>query len=156
MEINNEWMLMHLVKGYARKLGPLPTPVKRLTDGWSQNFESQSATHVRLLAPLDAKQVTEINALLRASANSQVETSILTAIEQVNALTRLCGHIAQITPSINQEFYCRCRTCETTWSLKTSGDKTIFSMRPKGASNQSSTDGFNWSGRDWLDFEVNL
>ncbi len=152
----DEWMLMHLVKGYACKLGPLPTPVKRLTDGWSQLFESLSATHVRLLAPLDAKQVTEINALLRASANSQVETSILTAIEQVNALTRLCGHIAQITPSTNQEFYCRCRTCETTWSLKTSGDKTIFSMRPKGASNQSSTDGFNWSGRDWLDFEVNL
>ena len=152
----DEWMVTRLMKGYANKLGPLPTPVKRLTDGWPENFENLSATHVRLLAPLESKQVADIRSMLRALANIQVETAILAAIDQIDCLASLCGHRTQFTASPNREFYCRCRTCETTWSLKASGQKKIFSMRPKGASNQSSRDGFNWSGRDWLSFEVSL
>lgn len=152
----DEWMLSRLVEGYGKKLGPLPTLVKQTADGWPNNFESLSSTHVRLVAPLDSKQASQIKLKLQESASKQIENQVLTAVDQLTALSRLCSHDAQFSASPNREFYCRCRTCETTWSLKTLSDKRVFAMRPRGAMNLPLSDGFNWSGRDWLDIEVSL
>ena len=150
----DEWMLSQLLEGYGKQLGPLPTAVKQLADGWSNNFESLSSTHVRLIRPLDSEQAVQIRLRLHDSANKQVETEVLNAVEQLTALSRLCGHDTQFSASPNREFYCRCRACEATWSLKTLSNKRTFSMRLRGATNLASADGFNWSGRDWLDFEI--
>lgn len=50
----DEWMLRQLLHGHGRKLGPLPTPAKKLTEAWPEQFESISpTTHVGLLAPID-------------------------------------------------------------------------------------------------------
>jgi len=150
----DEWMLRQLLSGHGRKLGPLPTPIKKLTEAWPEQFESISPTHVRLLAPIDAQKAAELKAVLRGSANPQVEDAVRVAIEQVAALGQLCGHTARFEPGQQQDFYCQCGTCQTTWSLKTTGKRRHFSMRPKGASNISEADGFVWSGRDWLEFDL--
>lgn len=150
----DEWMLGQLLEGYGRKLGPLPTFVKQLTETWPAQFESASPTHTKLVAPLDDQQAADIKAALRASANTEVEAAVCSAIEQVGVLAQLCGHPARFIPSSQQAFYCQCGTCQATWSLKTSGKKRLFSMRPKGPSNLSPDDGFIWSGREWLNFEL--
>lgn len=150
----DEWMLRQLLEGHGRKLGPLPTPTKKLTEAWPDQFETISLTHVRLLAPIDAQKVAELRASLRGSANPQVEDAVGSAIEQVTALAQLCGHTARFEPGQQQDFYCQCATCQTTWSLKTTGKRRHFSMRPKGASNISEANGFLWSGRDWLEFDL--
>lgn len=152
----DEWMISGLIEGYGKKLGPLPTLVKQMADEWPNNFESISSTHVRLIAPLDSRQASQIKLKLQESASEQIENQVLTAVDQLTALSRLCSHDAQFSASPHREFYCRCRTCETTWSLKTLSDKRVFAMRPRGATNLPLADGFNWSGRDWLDFEVSL
>ena len=155
----DEWMIEQLIKGYAKKLGPLPTPVKQMTDGWPNNFESLSSTHVRLIEPLDSKQAEQIKLKLQESANKKIEIEVLTAVDQLTTLSGLCGrgHDVQFNANPNQGFYCRCRTCEATWSLNKLTDKRTFSMRPRGALDlPPSADGFNWSGRDWLDFDVSL
>jgi len=152
----DEWILQQLLHGHGRKLGPLPTPVKKLTEAWPEQIESISATHVRLLAPIDAEKAVELKALLIGLANSQVKDTVELAFEQVAALAKLCGHIARFEPGLQQDFYCQCGTCQTTWSLRTIERKRHFSMRPKGASNIPDKDGFVWSGRDWLDFDLNI
>ena len=150
----DEWMLRQLLQGHGRKLGPLPTQAKKLTDTWPEQFESISPTHVRLLAPIDAQQAAELKASLRDSANPQVAGAIGVAIDQVAALTQLCGHTARFVPGQQQDFYSQCGTCQTTWSLTTTGKKRLFSLRPKGASKIPEADGFDWSGRDWLEFDL--
>ncbi|MBA3696406.1 MAG: hypothetical protein H0W85_06525 [Methylotenera sp.] len=92
--------------------------------------------------------------MLRSSANPQVEDAVGSAIDQVAALAQLCGHTARFEPGQQQDFYCQCATCQTTWALKTTGKRRRFSMRPKGASSISATDSFVWSGRDWLEFDL--
>ena len=149
----DEWIVRQLLEGYGRKLGPLPTTVKRLTETWPDHFETVSPTHVRLISPLDEQQSAELKASLRASANSQVEVMVGSAIEQIGALAQLCGHSARFIPNPQRDFYCQCGSCNTTWSLKTSGKTRLFSMMPKGASSIPSGEGFVWSGRDWLNFE---
>jgi hypothetical protein len=150
----DEWILRQLLHSHGRKLGPLPTPVKKLIETWPEQIESISATHVRLLAPIDADKAFELKALLRGLANSQLKDTVELAIEQVAALSQLCGHISRFEPGQQQDFYCQCGTCHTTWSLRTTGKRRHFSMRPKGASNIPDKDGFVWSGRDWLEFDL--
>ena len=150
----DEWMLRQLLQGHGRKLGPLPTPAKRLTEAWPEQFESISSTHVRLLAPVDAQKAAELKASLKGSANSQVEDAVWDAIEQIATLAELCGHQARFVPGQQQDFYCQCGTCQATWSLKKTGKRRHFSMRPKGASAIPEDDGFLWSGRDWLEFDL--
>ena len=150
----DEWMLRPLLSGHGRKLGPLPTQTKKLTEAWPEQFESISPTHVRLLAPIDAQKAVDLKAVLKASASPQVEAAVGVAIEQVAALGQLCGHTARFEPGQQQDFYCQCGTCQATWSLKTIGKRRHFSMRPKGASNIPEAVGFVWSGRDWLDFDL--
>lgn len=150
----DEWMLRQLLDGYGRKLGPLPTPIKRLTDRWPGQFESVSSTHTRLVGALDDQQAAELRASLRALASAQVADAVEAAIEQIRVLSKQCGHVARLISSPPQDFFCQCGTCQATWFLKTSGKKRLFSMRPKGASDLSSNDGFTWSGRDWMDFEL--
>ena len=150
----DEWMLRPLLSGHGRKLGPLPTQTKKLTEAWPEQFESISPTHVRLLAPIDAQKAVDLKAVLKASASPQVEAAVGVAIEQVAALGQLCGHTARFEPGQQQDFYCQCGTCQATWSLKTTGKRRHFSMRPKGASNIPEAVGFVWSGRDWLDFDL--
>jgi len=150
----DEWMLRQLLIGHGRKLGPLPTPSKKLTEVWSEQFESISPTHVRLLAPIEAEKSAELKALLGVSANRQVEDDVSSAIEQVAALAQLCGHRARFERGQQQDFYCQCATCQKTWSLKTTGKRRRFSMHPNGTSSISAADGFDWSGRDWLEFDL--
>jgi hypothetical protein len=150
----DEWMLRRLLEGHGRKLGPLPTPAKKLTEAWPEQFESISPTHVRLLAPIDNQKAAELRASLRGSANPQVEDAVGSAIEQVAALAQLCGHPARFEPGLQQDFYCQCASCQTTWSLKTTGKRRHFSMRPKGASTLSVANSFAWCGRDWLEFDL--
>ena len=150
----DEWMLRQLLQGHGRKLGPLPTPAKRLTEAWPEQFESISPTHVRLLAPLDAQKAVKLKASLKDSANSQVEDAVGVAIEQVIALAQLCGHPARFERGQQQDFYCQCGTCQVSWALNTTGIRRQFSMRPKGASNIPEANGFVWSGRDWLEFDL--
>ena len=87
----DEWMLRPLLSGHGRKLGPLPTQTKKLTEAWPEQFESISPTHVRLLAPIDAQKAVDLKAVLKASASPQVEAAVGVAIEQVAALGQLCG-----------------------------------------------------------------
>lgn len=150
----DEWMLRQLLEGYGRKLGPLPTPAKKLTEAWPAQFENISPTHVRLLAPLDDQKAVELRSSLTGLANKQVKDAVDYAIEQVAAISQLCGHTAQFEPGQQQGFYCQCGDCQTTWSLMTNGKKRHFSKRPKGASNISEANGFIWSGRDWLEFDL--
>lgn len=150
----DEWMLRQLLQGHGRKLGPLPTPAKKLTETWSEQFESISPTHVRLLAPVDTQKTAELKISLKGSANSQVEGSVGDAIEQIATLAELCGHQARFVRGQQLDFYCQCGTCLATWSLKTIGKRRHFSMRPKGASATSADEGFLWSGRDWLEFDL--
>ena len=152
----DEWMLRQLLQGHGRKLGPLPTPAKRLTEAWPEQYESISPTHVRLLAPLDAQKAVKLKASLKDSANSQVEDAVGVAIEQVIALAQLCGHPARFERGQQQDFYCQCGTCQVSWSLNTTGKRRQFSMRPKGASNIPEANGFVWSGRDWLEFDLGV
>ena len=151
----DEWILRQLLSGHGRKLGPLPTTSKKLTEAWQENFESISPTHVRLLAPIDDQKAKELKDMLRGSANLQVENALGVAIEEVAALAQLCGHKARFDPGQQQDFYCQCGTCDTTWSLRTTGKRRRFAMRPKGASNILDDEGFIWSGRDWLEFDLN-
>ena len=151
----DEWMLRQLLQGHGRKLGPLPTPAKKLAEAWPE-FESISPTHVRLLAPVDAQKAAELQSSLRGSANSQVEDEVGLAIKQVAVLAQLCGHPARFVRGQQQDFFCQCGTCQATWSLKTTGKRRHFSMRPKGASAIREGDGFLWSGRDWLEFDLDL
>ena len=150
----DEWMLRQLLHRHGRKLGPLPTPSRKLTESWPEQFESIPPAHVRLLAPVDTQKAAELKASLRGSANSQVEDTVGVAIEQVAALAELCGHQARFERGQQQDFYCQCGTCQATWSLKTTGKRRHFSMRPKGASAIPEDDGFLWSGRDWLEFDL--
>ncbi|MNC35983.1 hypothetical protein D3C75_844830 [compost metagenome] len=150
----DEWMLRQLLQGHGRKLGPLPTPTKKLTEAWPEQFESISPTHVRLLAPIDAQKEAELRASLRGSVNPQVEGAVDSAINRIAVLNQLCGHSARFEPGQRQGFYCRCLTCEATWSLKATNKGWRFSMRPKGASTVPEVDGFAWSGRDWLEFDL--
>ena len=150
----DEWMLRKLLQDHGRKLGPLPTPSKKLTEAWSDQFESIPPAHVRLLAPIDTQKVGELKALLRGSANPQIESAVMDAIEQVATLSRLCGHLARFERGLQQDFYCHCGTCQTTWSLKTTDKRRHFSLRPKGASSIPEQDGFIWAGRDWLEFDL--
>ena len=150
----DEWMLRQLLNNHGRKLGPLPTPTKELTEAWPEQFESISPKYVRLIAPLDAQKAAELKAVLRGSANLQVEDAVGVAIEQVAALAKLCGHTARFEPGQQQDFYCQCGTCQTAWSLKTRGKMRQFLMQPKGAPNIPKADGFVWSGRDWLEFDL--
>ena len=152
----DEWMLRQLLQGHGRKLGPLPTPAKRLTEAWPEQYESISPTHVRLLAPLDAQKAVKLKASLKDSANSQVEDAVGVAIEQVIALAQLCGHPARFERGQQQDFYCQCGTCQVSWALNTTGKRRQFSMRPKGASNIPEANGFVWSGRDWLEFDLGV
>lgn len=152
--IIDQWLVQQLLEGYGHELGPLPSPAKRLTENWADQFQSVSPTRVRLLAPLDAQQTHELKESLQASANTEVQEMFFSAIDKLNALARLCGHEARFNPNLQQDFYCQCGSCQTTWSLKTVENKRLFSKRPKGASSISSEDGFDWSGRDWLGFEV--
>ena len=152
----DEWMLRQLLHGHGRKLGPLPTPSKKLTEAWPEQFESIPPAYVRLLAPVDTQKAAELKASLRGSANSQVEDAVGVAIEQVAALAELCGHQARFERGQQQDFYCQCGTCQATWSLKTTGKRRHFSMRPKGASAIPEEDGFLWSGRDWLEFDLDV
>ena len=150
----DEWMLRQLLQGFGRKLGPLPSPTKKLTEGWPELFESISPTHVRLLAPINAQKADELKTSLRGSANPQVEDAVGVAIEQAAVLARLCGHTARFEHGQQQDFYCQCGTCQATWALKAIGERRHFSMRPKGASNIPESEGFVWSGRDWVDFDL--
>lgn len=127
----DEWMLRPLLEGYCRKLGPLPTPVKQLTVTWQEKFESVSATHVKLVAPLNDQQIIDIKASLRASANSQVEEMVCTAIEQLGVIANLCrcGSSVQFTSSSLQDFYCKCASCHAIWSVKTSGNRLAVGER---------------------------
>ena len=150
----DEWMLRQLLQGHGRKLGPLPTPAKRLTEAWPEQFESISSTHVRLLAPVDAQKAAELKASLKGSANSQVVDAVGDAIEQISAFAQLCGHPARFERGQQQDFYCKCETCQATWSLKTTGKRRHFAMRPKGASAIPEEDGFLWSGRDWIGLDL--
>jgi hypothetical protein len=150
----DEWMLRRLLEVHGRKLGPLPSPVKRLTDAWPEQFESVSSTHVRLLSPVDAQKAAELTAALKASANSQVEDAVVGAIEQIAALAQLCGHPARFERGQQQDFYCQCGTCQATWSIKATGNRRHFSLRPKGASAIREEEVFLWSGRDWLEFDL--
>ncbi len=150
----DEWLLRQLLQGHGQKLGPLPTKVKRLTEAWAEQFESISSTHVRLLAPVDAQKVAELKTSLKASANSQVEDAVRNAIEQIEALAQLCGHPARFERGQQQDFYCQCGSCQVTWSLNTTGKRRHFSMRPKGAFAIPEGEGFLWSGRDWLEFDL--
>ena len=151
----DEWLLRHVLEGYGRDLGPLPTPVKLLADEWHDQFENVSLTHAKLVAPLDESQTSDLKNTLQTSANSHVDTDVTSAIEQVAVLSQLCGHVARFVPSPHQEFYCQCSTCQATWGIKASGKKRLFSMRPKGAINLSLSEGFSWAGRDWLDINLN-
>lgn len=150
----DEWLLRRPIEGYGRKLGPLPSAVKRLTDGWPEQFEGVTTSHVRLLAPLNDRQSAELTATLRESANAQVSTLVESAAEEVDVLSRQCGHQTRLIASPPADFYCHCETCQSTWSLKTSGRKRRFTARPKGGGGVSPSDGFIWAGRDWLDVEV--
>lgn len=150
----DEWLLRQLLQGHGRKLGPLPTPAKSLTENWPEQFESISSTHVRLLAPVDAQKEAELKASLKGSANSQVEDAVLGAIEQIAALAQLCGHPARFKCGKWSDFYCQCGECQATWSLKTTEKGRHFSMRPKGASDFLEKDSFLWAGRDWLEFDL--
>lgn len=150
----DEWMLRQLLQGYGRKLGPLPTPIKKLTDTWPEQFESISSTHVRLLAPIDAQKAAELKAVLRGSANSKVADDVGLAIEQVVALAQLCDHPARFELGQQQDFYCQCGTCQKTWSLKTTGKTRHFSLQLKDAANISAADRFVRFGRDWLEFDL--
>jgi hypothetical protein len=40
----DEWMLRQLLEDHGRKLGPLPTPTKKLTEAWPEQFENISPT----------------------------------------------------------------------------------------------------------------
>lgn len=151
-QLIDEWMLRQLLQGHGRKLGPLPTPTKKLTEAWPEQFEPISPTHVRLLAPIDAQKATELKASLRGMASPQVEDAVGVAIENVAALAQLCGHTARFEPQ-KQNFYCQCGTCQATWSLTTIGGRRRFSKRPKGAPNIPEA-GFIWSGRDWMEFDL--
>lgn len=153
-QLIDEWMLRQLLKSHGRKIGPLPTPAKKLTEAWPEQFESVSPTHVRLLAPIDAQRAAQVRASLRGSANPQVEGDVDSAIKQVSALAQLCGHTARFEPGQQRGFYCQCATCQATWSLKTTGNRRYFAMRPKGSSGIPVGSGFAWSGRDWLEFEL--
>ena len=150
----DEWMLRKLLQGHGLKLGPLPTPSKKLTEAWPEQFESIPPVHVRLLAPIDTQKAGELKALLRGSANPQIESAVMDAIEQIATLSRLCGHLARFERGLQQDFYCHCGTCQATWSLKTTGKRRHFSLRPKGASFIQDQDGFIWAGRDWLEFDL--
>jgi hypothetical protein len=150
----DEWMLRKLLQGHGRKLGPLPTPAKRLIEAWRQEFESISSTHVRLLAPIDDQKAVELKASLKGSANKQVEDAVVDAIEQIGALAHLCGHTVRFERGKQQDFYCQCGTCQATWSLRTIGKNQHFFMRPKGASVVTEEAGFLWAGRDWLDLDL--
>lgn len=150
----DEWMLRKLLQGHGRKLGPLPTPAKRLTEAWRQEFESISPTHVRLLAPIDDQKAVELKASLKGSANKQVEDAVVDAIEQIAALAHLCGHTVRFDRGQQKDFYCQCGTCQATWSLRTTGENQHFFMRPKGASVVPEEAGFLWAGRDWLDLNL--
>ena len=79
-------MLARTVGSFTLKLGPLPSAVKRLTDGWPEQFEGVTATHVRLVAPLNERQSAELTATLRESANVQVSTLVEAAVEDVDVL----------------------------------------------------------------------
>lgn len=150
----DEWLLRKPIERYGLKLGPLPSAVKRLTDGWPEQFEGVTATHVRLVAPLNERQSAELTATLRESANVQVSKLVEAAVEDVDVLSRQCGHQARLIASPPADFYCQCETCQSTWSLKTSGGKRRLTARPKGGGGVRPGDGFTWAGRDWLDVEL--
>jgi hypothetical protein len=150
----DEWLLRPLVKGYGRRLGPLPTRVKQLTDDWPEQFNSVSPTHVQLMKPLDDEQVSQLTNLLGEFASPQVAEMIDSAIRQIGALSRLCGHEARFSPNPPEDFYCQCPNCQTTWGLRTTAEGKFFSMRPSNATATPADRGFAWAGRDWLDIKI--
>lgn len=150
----DEWMLRPLLHGYGRELGPLPSSTKKLTEAWPKHFESISPTHARLIAPVDAEKERELKASLKGVANNQVEADVRLAIGQVAALAQLCGHKASFSAVQQQGFYCRCRECQKTWSLSTTGKRRHFSMQLERATEMPEARGFAWSGRDWLEFDL--
>jgi len=149
----DEWLLRPLIESYGQRLGPVPTPVKQLTEKWPDKFDHLSRTHVRLISPLNEEQKKEFLAALQSLANDNISAAIKSAVNIMTSLISLCGHATQLI-SNDEGFYCQCELCHTAWSLNTSGNKKIFKMNPKGDSNHSSSDAFLWSGRDSLYFEI--
>ncbi|EIN02317.1 hypothetical protein WQE_04557 [Paraburkholderia hospita] len=150
----DSWIIGQLLQGYGRQLGPLPTPVRQLTDALTGQFESLSRTHVRLVAPLDTRQADRLRVALREAASVEVGAEVVAAMEQLNVLGTLCGHKARFEHNGRLDFYCQCGTCDSTWGLRTSGRTRLFSMRPKQGQNVPDGQGFAWAGRDWIDLEL--
>ncbi|GHT94620.1 hypothetical protein AGMMS49545_16200 [Betaproteobacteria bacterium] len=149
----DEWMLKQLLNGYGRKLGPLPNSVKQLAEKLPENFEPVSTTHVKLVAPLDDQPAADVKNSLLKDANEKVNADVLSAIEQIETLSRLCGHKTTFGHGAKQDgFHCECENCGMTWSL----NKRLFFMRQKEVPNRSSEDDFLWFGRDWLKFDLDL
>ena len=152
--IIDEWLIFRLVKNYRINIGPLPKDVQLLTDSWPQNFEKSANHSVKLFAPLNSNQIDELKLVLDGVVSPQVKSNFLAAISQLSSISSLCGHKTKFASGGPNGFHCHCLKCERTWSLNISAKKINFSMRPKDASEITNLDGFSWSGRDWIDFDV--
>lgn len=151
----DEWMLKLLVGSYGQKLGPLPRDVKALVDGWSEQFFSHSSTHSSLIAPLDVEKIAVLRNRVGKDCNEKVGGQIMLAVEQMTAMSNLCGcGNAYFGRNGIHGFYCCCNTCGKRWSLGVSDGNMLFEMSPDSAPECSSDQEFAWGGRHWLHFET--
>lgn len=154
-KVIDEWMLRRMLKGYGRILGPIPTSCMQVIASCGENFELVSETDIRVLAPIGPSKMVELSNSLRASANSKLANDVMTAIRQISVLSNLCGHEARFKRQKFQDFSVECDLCQTSWALKSEREKRYFSIWKKGALAIPEVGRFEWSGRDWLKFEIN-
>lgn len=150
----DNWIIRLVLKGYGRKLGPLPLPIKQKTELLPDEFISVSSTEAILIKPIDDSDESALKALLEKHANTKLKDAFLLTIHQMSALSILCGHPAQCVADLNG-FYYSCGTCNMTWSLNIDRDNRHFNMKPKDAQLISAEKGFDRFGRDWLEFDLN-
>ncbi|MDO4231366.1 MAG: hypothetical protein Q4D19_04465 [Lautropia sp.] len=156
-QVLDSWMVRKLLSSYGAEIGPLPASIKNLADGWGRAYEQRRTNFGRLVAPLTPDQQREVLGVLEKVANSDVRKVVQTVIERTSALASLCGHRARFSPSADLGFSCKCDTCGASWSLRKNRESvssSVFQMRLKDAPAGEAGGGFEWSGRDWLEFEV--
>jgi len=151
----DQWLLKEPLEAYGQPIGPFPTPVKKILEEWHEQFVFASATTARLMTPLSDQQQVQLREALRAFASPQVASGVELAIQYAEVLARCnCGCSASLRPSGTGDFYCRCPSCETTWSLVSNHQHRHFSRHPRSSDALKLAEGFEWAGRDFIHFDV--
>lgn len=153
----DRWLLNGPASRYGRPLGPVPTPLATLLNGWQEFERVQHAgpPMFRLAATLPQEGREVLFSELERQASPKVVEAFRLAVRELDALAECpsCGRKGVLTPWSDARFHAECRSCGSNWGIKTSDGRRLLIRRPEGLP-EGLTDPVAWAGRDWDEFEL--